>query len=313
MKAAQINAYGGQEVVTINNDAVRPTIAGDQVLVEVHSAAVNPFDITVREGLVRHKKELNFPATLGGDLAGVVVELGGDVKDFNLGQEVFGRAGALSGNGSFAEYAPVKVGDLAIKSPKTSFDEAAALPLAGASALMALNEHLKLQAGQKILIHGGAGGIGAFAVQIAKNLGAYVATTVSNQDIEFAKSLGADIVIDYQSQDFETLIKDYDAVFDTTAGSQTAAKSYKVLRKGGIMVSMIAKPDTALQKQYGVTAIAQFTRVTSDHLKQLAELVDSGVIKVNIDKVFPLNQTAEAMEYLKTAHTHGKVVIRIKN
>lgn len=313
MKAAQINTYGGQEVVVINNDAPKPAVGSDQVLVEVHSAAINPFDIMVRGGFARQMKELTFPATLGGDLAGVVAEVGSDIKDFTVGQEVFGRAGALSGKGSFAEYAPVISGDIAPKPSKISFDIAAALPLAGASALMALGEHINLQAGQKILIHGGAGGIGAFAVQIAKNIGAYVATTVSGQDIEFAKSLGADEVIDYQSQDFTSLIRDYNAVFDTTASSETAAKSYQVLKKGGVFVSMIAKPDEALQQQYGVTAISQFTRVTSDHLKKLGELVETGVIKVNIDKIFPLDQTAEAMEYLKTAHTRGKVVIKVKD
>lgn len=310
MKAAQIIGYGGPDVIRIN-DIPEPVPGENQVLVEVHAASINPFDIKVREGRVRSMAELNFPATLGGDVAGVVAAFGPNVTGFQLGEEVYGQAGALSGHGSFAEFSPVKAIQLATKPASIDFLQAAALPLVGASAYQALAEHAALQTGQKILIHGGAGGIGSIAVQLAKYLGAYVATTVGTDDIEFAKELGADEVIDYRNQDFTTLIKDYDAVFDTIGGVPNR-KSYSVLKPGGALVSMADQPDDVLVKQYGIKYTAQSTRTTTERLMAVAELVDAGHLKVYLDKVFPLAQTAEAMEYQKTAHHRGKVVIQVR-
>lgn len=311
MKAAQIIGYGGPEVMRVNDNVDRPLPAEGQVLVEVRAAAVNPFDVKVRDGAVRGMGELNFPATLGGDEAGVVVELGPSVTDFQIGQAVYGQAGALSGQGSFAEFAPVKTAQLAPKPGSLDFIEAAALPLVGASAYQALVEHINLKSGQKILIHGGAGGIGYMAIQLAKHLGAYVATTASAADSDFVRNLGADEVIDYQAQDFTILIKGYDAVFDTVGG-ETNRKSYVVLKPGGALVSMAVQPDDDLIKKYDVHYTAQFTRTTTERLTKIAELVDAGKLKVHIDKVFPLDQAAEALEYQKTGHPRGKVVIQIK-
>jgi NADPH:quinone reductase-like Zn-dependent oxidoreductase len=254
---------------------------------------------------------LKFPAILGGDLAGVVAELGEGVSSFKVGDEVYGQANALSGQGAFAEFAPVKVEQLALKPKSVDFITAAALPLAGISAYQALVEHANLQKGQKILIHGGGGGIGSFAIQLAKHLGAYVATTASSKDTDFVKSLGADEVIDYKTQAFENLLKDYDVVFDTVGGD-TYIKSYQVLKPGGIIVSMTEQPNEELVKKYNVKAIAQQTKTTTEKLNKLAELVDQGVIKIQIDKVFPLEQAAEALEYLKQGHPRGKVVLKIK-
>lgn len=310
MKAAQLEKYGGQDVVNVVEDARKPVAAPGQILVEVRAAGVNPFDVKVREGQVRQMAELDMPATLGGDFAGIVADMGEGTEGFKPGQAVYGQAGALSGQGSFAQYTPVKASQLALKPDSIGFTEAAALPLAAASAYQALVDHIKLGKGQKILIHGGAGGIGSIAVQLAKHLGAYVASTAGAGDGDFVKGLGADEVIDYKSQDFTGLIKDYDAVFDTVGGD-TNAKSYTVLRRGGALVSMAAPPDESLAAKYGVNYTMQGTRVTRERLNAITGLVDSAIIKPVIDRIFPLAEAGAALEYLKTGRPRGKVVIRI--
>lgn len=312
MRAAQATKYGGLEAIEVRDQVEKPVPAAGQVLVAVHAAGINPFDWKVRDGSVRQMAELHFPATLGGDLAGMVAELGEGVTEFTVGEAVYGQAGALSGQGSLAEYAPVKVGQLAPKPTKVDFLNAAALPLVSVSAYQALVEHMQLQAGQKILIHGGAGGIGSMAIQLAKHLGAYVATTVTADDKDFVVNLGADEVIDYTAQDFAQVLKAYDAVFDVVGG-ETTAKSYTILKPGGVLVSMVAQPDEALVKQYDVQFTAQFTQVTRERLAKVAKLVDAGVLTVNVDKTFPLDQAAAAIEYVKTNHPRGKVVVQIKN
>ncbi len=311
MKAAQINGYGGKAVMAVTDNAPRPPIEANQVLIEVHAAGVNPFDWKVREGYMQQMLPLTFPATLGGDLAGIVSELGSSVDGFTVGDEVYGAAGALSGVGSFAEYAPVSSGQLYAKPKTTNFTTAAALPLAGCSAYQALAEHINLQAGQKILIHGGAGGIGSLAIQLAKHLGAYVATTVSGGDADFVKQLGADEVIDYKTEDFAELIQDYDAVFDTVGGEITE-KSYGVLKPGGTLVSMVGSADESKAKSHNITAVNQASKATTERLQKLAELVDEGFMTVNVDKVFSLDEAPEALEHLKTSKTRGKVVISVK-
>jgi NADPH:quinone reductase-like Zn-dependent oxidoreductase len=311
MKAAQIDDYGDEKAVKTVSDAPKPQPAADEVLVEVHAAGVNPFDWKVREGLTRQMAELDFPAILGGDLAGVVAELGEDVTGFEAGQTVYGQAGALSSHGSFAEYAPVKAGQLATKPSSVDYVTAASLPLAAVSAYQALVDHLQLKQGQKILIHGAAGGIGSLAVQIAKHLGAYVAGTAAAEDTDFVKELGADEVIDYRARDFTEVVKDYDAVFDTVGG-ETTVKSYAVLKPGGALVSMSAQADEDLASEHQVQFTSQFTRVTPERLKAVTKLTDEGVLKPNIDKTFTLDQAAEALEYQKTGHPKGKVVIKVK-
>jgi NADPH:quinone reductase-like Zn-dependent oxidoreductase len=170
---------------------------------------------------------------------------------------------------------------------------------------------MNLQAGQKILIHGGAGGIGSFAIQLAKHLGAHVATTAARPETDFVKSLGADEVIDYRTQDFSQILKDYDAVFDTVGG-ETNTKSYQVLKPGGTLVSMVMPADEELVKQRGITYVQQSSQATAERLNEVGKLVDSGALKVNVDKIFPLDQAAEALEYLKSGHPKGKVVITVK-
>jgi alcohol dehydrogenase len=311
MKAAQINGYGGKEVLTVTPDAPKPSAGEGQVLVEVHAAAVNPFDWKLREGYMKDFIHLTFPATLGGDLAGTVAEIGPGVAGFRIGDEVYGLANAAGGLGSFAQFSPVKASQLAAKPRSLDFVTSSALPLASASAYQALVEHANLQSGQKILVHGGAGGIGSFAIQIAKTLGAYVATTVSAENTEFVKSLGADEVINYKKQDFSTAVSNYDAVFDTVGG-ETYSKSYQVLKAGGIIVSMNEKPDEELIKKYNVKVIGQGTKTTTDKLSKIAQFVDEGKLKVEVDKVFPLDDAAEALAYIQNSKHRGKVVIKVK-
>lgn len=313
MKAVQINQYGGIDVLEVNENVPKPTPSKNQVLVEVYSASINPIDWKIRAGYLKEMAPLSFPATLGGDFAGIILEIGEDVLDFKVGDEVYGSAISLNGgSGSFAQSLVSNTANLAHKPKVANFIEAAVLPLVGSSAVQALEEHIKLSSGQKILIHGGAGGIGHIAAQLAKALGAYVATTVSTEDIDFAKSLGADEVIDYQTKAFEDVLKDFDAVFDTVGG-QISDKSFKVLKKGGIIVSMLGQPNPELAQEYAVTAIGQNTITNTQHLNRLAELVDSGKIKVHVDKIFPLEEAQEAFKHLEEGHPRGKVVLKIKD
>ena len=312
MKAAQITSYGGSEVVEIKDNVALPLLSVGRVIIEARVAGVNPVDWKIREGDLQKMAPLQFPATLGGDFSGVIIKVGENVSGFNEGDEVYGTALALgSGSGSFAEFIAADVKFIAKKPEKTSHVEAAALPLAGVSALQALTEHIGLKKGQKILIHGGAGGIGSLAIQIAKHLGAYVATTVSERDKEFVKKLGANEVIDYKNQYFSKMLKDYDAVFDTVGG-ETYRNSFSVLKKGGVVVSMIEEPRAELMEKYEVKAVSQSTSVNNEMLSKLAKLVDEGSVKVHIDKIFTLEQAREALTYLQNGRPRGKVVIEIK-
>ncbi len=312
MKAAQINTYGDYSVLKINENTPNPSPKQGQVLVEVHAASINAIDWKFRAGYLQKMVSVTLPVTLGGDFAGKVLETGKDVSEFNVGDKVYGQAIILNGgSGSMAELVIANSANTALKPNSVGFVEAGALPLAGISALQALEDHIKLQSGQKILIHGGAGGIGHIAIQLAKSFGAYVATTVSTNDKEFVKGLGSDEVIDYKIQKFENILKDYDAVFDTVGG-ETTDRSFKILRKGGVIVSMLGQPSQELVGKYKVRAIGQATQTDTSHLRRLAELVDSGKIKVKIDKVFPLDQVKEAFRYQEEMHPKGKVVVKIK-
>jgi NADPH:quinone reductase-like Zn-dependent oxidoreductase len=255
---------------------------------------------------------LKFPATIGGDFAGVVTEIRVGNSGLKVGDKVYGQATVLSGgSGSFAEFAAANIGNIA-RAPKTIESvNAAGLPLAGASAIQAIEDTIKLKKGQKILIHGGAGGIGSIAIQLAKSVGAEVATTVSERDISFAKELGADTVIDYRKQAFDEVLKDFDAVLDLVGGDATA-KSFKVLKKGGILVSLAGRPDEALAKESGVTAMGQMTSTDTIHLDRLAALVDKGAIRIHVDKVFTIDRAREAFAHAEQNHPRGKVVITMK-
>jgi NADPH:quinone reductase-like Zn-dependent oxidoreductase len=257
---------------------------------------------------------LQFPATLGMDFSGIIKDVGSSqdisTADLKKEDEVYGQASVTKGgSGAFADVAVTNADNIALKPKSLSFEEAAALPLVGVSAWQALVENMNLSQGQKILIHGGAGGIGSVAIQLAKNLGAFVATTVNSDDAQYVQSLGADETIDYKKHDFEKMVNDYDAVYDTVGG-QTYTKSFNVLKKGGIIVSMLEQPDTDLMQHFGVKSIFLLTQVNRERLTQLANWVDQNNIKINIDKTFSLDETAEALDYVKDVHPRGKVILR---
>jgi alcohol dehydrogenase len=315
MKSVQINRYGGSEVIKINQSIPEPAVSAGKVLVSVKAASVNPADWKIREGGLQQMIQLQFPSTMGMDFSGVIKQVGEGVSnsEFNQGDEVYGQAGVVNGgSGAFAEMALAKTESIANKPKRLSHAEAAALPLVGVSAWRALVENIGLSKGQKILIHGGAGGIGSIAIQLAKRLGAYVATTVSTNDKQFVQELGADQVIDYKTQNFEDMIHDYDAVFDTVGG-EIYKRSFKVLKKGsGIIVSMLEQPNPQLMDQHGVKAIFQFTQADRERLTKVAKWVDENKdIRVNIDKTFSLDEAGEALDYQKDVHPRGKVVLTV--
>lgn len=311
MKAAQIKNYGGTKIIEVNEDASKPDPKENQVLVEVVAAGLNPIDYKIREGYLKDAIKA-LPITLGTDFAGMVAEVGSAASDYKTGDQVYGNAIVLGGgSGTLAEFVAANIANIATKPRSLDFIQAAALPLAAASALQAIEEHINIKKGQKILIQGGAGGIGSLAIQLAKMHGAYVAATTGPETLEFVKSLGADLVIDYSTQNFEDLIQDYDAVFDTVGG-ETATKSLKLLKQDGVIVSMAGQFDEEETKKLGVTAISQVTKTTADKLKRIAQLIDQGKLKAEVDKVFPLEQVREAFDYLEKAHPKGKVVVKIK-
>jgi len=310
MKAVQINQYGDNSVIEVNEKTAKPEVSTGKVLVEVHAASVNPVDWKIREGYLKEMMPLEFPATLGVDFSGVVAEVGESVSEFKPGDEVYGMASAMAG-GSFAEFVIVPSTSLALKPKSVSYSDAAAIPLTGLSALQVLKDQMNISSGQKVLIHGGAGGIGTLAIQIAKQLGAEVATTASKEDIGYVKELGADMVIDYENEKFEDMVKDYDAVLDTVGG-ETYQRSFQVLKKGGVIVSMLEQPNEKLMKQYEVEAKSQFTQPNSAQLAELATLVDEGKMKIKVDRAFPLTEGKEAFDYLQNNHHRGKVVITVK-
>jgi NADPH:quinone reductase-like Zn-dependent oxidoreductase len=311
MKAARINEYGDSSKITIS-EVERPQPKDGQVLVEVYASSINPFDITIREGRMKDAIPLDLPITLGGDLAGVVTDLWSGVEGLAVGDNVYGQAHVVAGNsGAFAEFAATKSSQLARMPKNLDYNQSAAIPLVGASVLQALYEHLNLQPDQKIFIHGGAGGIGSIAVQVAHHLGAYVATTATGDQIDFVKQLGGDEVVDYKTQDFATVVTDFDAVFDTVGGDDFS-KSFTVLKRGGTAVSMIAPPDAAKAEQLGITAMMQQTHVTTSVLDKLRELIEAGVITPQVSKVFDLNQIQAAFTEKETGMTTGKIVIQIK-
>jgi alcohol dehydrogenase len=311
MKSAQINQYGGSEVIEINQSTSEPTVSSGKVLVTIKAAGVNPADWKIREGSLQQLISLQFPSTLGMDFSGVIKQVGEGVipSEFKQGDEVYGQAGVVNGgSGAFAEMALTNKESIAHKPKRLSHPESAALPLVSVSAWWALVDDIGLSNGQKILIHGGAGGIGSIAIQLAKNLGAYVATTVSTNDKQFVQELGADIVIDYKTQTFEDLVHEYDAVFDTVGG-ETYRRSFKVVKKAGIIVSMLEQPDSELMNQYDVKAIFRFTQATRERLTKLAQWIDQNNIRVNVEKKFSLEKAGDALDYQKDVHPRGKVVL----
>lgn len=317
MKAVKINEFGGTEVLKLV-EAERPVPAPDEILVKVFASGVNLVDCTIRGGTNdAFKSFLKLPLILGCDAAGTVEEVGSEVKNFKKGDHVYGCPN-FPGDGSYAEYCAAKAGQFALKPKSISFNEAAGVPLAALVAWSGLFELGELQAGQRILIHGASGGVGSFAVQLAKAKGAYVIGTTSAGNIEFLKQIGADEVIDYKTQKFEELLQGLDVVFDASSlrDNSERLKGVSVLKDGGTFVSVnVDFPfDDEVNEAFARKHIKgeMVTGQKHENLAEVAKLIDEGKVKVIISKVYPLEQVAQAHEESVTGHVRGKLVLEIQ-
>jgi NADPH:quinone reductase-like Zn-dependent oxidoreductase len=308
MMAAQIHSYGESSELKYE-EIVRPVAMGKQLLIRVYSAGVNPVDDKIRQGAFGAGAKLASPLVLGYDVAGVVEEVGDQVTRFEEGDEVFAYL-SLQRGGGYAEYAIVLEAEAALKPELLSFDEAASVPLAALTAWQALVNQGDLSDGQSVLIHGGSGGVGSFAIQIAKARGAKVYATASARNQEFMKQLGADVVIDYKSQRFEEIAKDIDVVLDPIGG-ETQLRSFDVLKKDGILISIVQSPDPKLAAERGVRAVQMLVKPNGDELSELAELIDLEAIRCNVTEVLPLKDAAKAHDLIHTGHTRGKIVLHV--
>lgn len=313
MRAAQFKRYGGPEVIELESGVAQPELKQGQVLLEGHAASTNPIDSAVRAGYLQAMLPLNLPVTIAGDFSGVVKQVGPGVSDLKEGDEIFGFAPVIAGgSGAAAEYVASNATTVARKPKGVSYTEAAGLPLAGVSAVQALEDHMKVKTGQRVLIQGGAGGVGSFAIQYAKYLGCSVATTARGFQEEFVRRLGADTVVDFERVDFESVLKGYDAVLDTVGG-EVYRKSFGVLKKGGIVATIVQNPpDQALVSKFGANSVYVSAQVNTKSLDHLAWLVDKGALKTQVAREFPLERTRDAYTYFEQDHPTGKVVIRIK-
>ncbi len=333
MKAFIIDRYGKADVLHAG-EMPEPVLRDDDVLVQIHAAGVNPLDVKIRDGEFKLLLPYKLPLILGNDLAGVVVRVGPRVRRFNVGDEVYARPDD-DRIGTFAEFIAIKEESLALKPKTLTMEEAAAMPLVTLTAWQALVEKGRLKKGQKVLIHAGTGGVGTAAIQLAKHLGAKVATTASAANADMLKKLGADIVIDYKKDDFSLLLRDYDLVLDSQGGL-TQKKSLGVLKPGGKVIGIAGPPDPDFAKERGVNALVGlvmrmlsygirskakaagviysflYMRASGEQLRQIAELIDAGAIRPVVDRVFPFDQTKEALAYVETGRSKGKVVIKVR-
>lgn len=318
MKAVSIQAFGGPEVLQLV-DVARPVPAADEILIKLYASGVNPVDWAIREGGPEPMRAyLTLPLTLGWDAAGIVEEIGSEVTGFQKGDAVYGEPN-FPGNGSYAEYCAAKASRFARKPQSLSFNEAAAVPLAGLTAWTALFEHGKLQPGQRILIQGASGGVGGFAVQFAKAKGAYVIATASAGNLDYLRQLGADEALDYRGQPVEELVRDVDVVLEASPLRDNAArvKAVAVLKAGGIFVTVnVDFPfDDAMQgalAQQQATGALAANEPRQEWLQEMAQLIDAGQVKVLVSQVFPLAQVADAHRESQTWHVRGKLVLEIR-
>ncbi|MFE1292166.1 NADP-dependent oxidoreductase [Streptomyces sp. NPDC058751] len=331
MKTFMIERYGDKADVQAG-EMPDPQVGSDDVLVRIHAASINPLDLKLRDGAFKSVLPYRLPLVLGNDLAGVVVEVGAAVTRFAVGDEVYARPDK-DRIGTFAELIAVHQDDVAIKPATLTMAQAASLPLVALTSWQALVERAQVRPGQKVLIHAGAGGVGTIAIQLAKQLGAHVATTASTAKLGLVKELGADVVVDYKQQAFETVLDGYDVVLDTLGG-ETLEKSLRVLKPGGKVISIAGPPDAAFARELGANAIVRqlmnalsfkirrsakrrdvtysflFMKASGDQLRELTPLVETGKIRPVVDSVFPFDQTPQALEYVeKGLAKAGKVVV----
>lgn len=332
MKAFILDRYGSADHVRLG-DMPDPELRANDVLVQVHAAGVNLLDSKVRSGDFKLFLRYRLPLILGHDVAGVVVRVGSRVRRFKAGDDVYARP-ADGRIGAFAEFIAIKEEDLALKPRALTMEEAASIPLVGLTAWQALVERARLQHGQKVLIHAGSGGVGTFAIQLAKVLGATVATTTSTANVELVRSLGADVVIDYRKNDFSGVLRDYDVVLNSL-DKVTLEKSLQVLKPGGQLISISGPPDAAFARSigapwalrpvmsvlsYGIRAKAKrhqvaysflFMRANGGQLNEITRIINEKGIRPVIDRVFPFASTKEAMAYVETGRARGKVVVSL--
>ena len=314
-------------------DRPEPQVGGNDVMVRIHATAINLLDSKVRDGEFKLFLPYKPPFILGHDLAGPVLRVGANVQGFKAGDEVYGRPRDHR-VGTFAEFIAVDQADLALKPASLTMEQAASIPLVGLTAWQALVEVAKVKPGQKVFIQAGSGGVGTFAIQLAKHLGATVATTTSTANVALVKSLGADVVIDYKRQDFEQVLSGYDLVLNSQ-DQKTLGKSLNVLKPGGQLISISGPPDVPFAKSLKLNLMLRFVmrmlsrgvlkkakargvgysflfmRADGAQLAQISSLIDAGVIRPVVDKVFPFAQTAEALAYVETGRAKGKVVVKV--
>lgn len=311
MKAAVINRYGQVGEVVAVTDVPVPAIGPRDVLIESRAAGVNPVDHLIVKGLMG-TADLTAPLVIGNELAGVVTETGSEVTGFAPGDEVFARVDPRRG-GAFAEYAAVDHSLIAPKPPTLTFEEAASLPLVGLTAWQALTEQARTVPGTRVLIHGGAGGVGSVAVQLAKHLGAHVTATTSGDSTDLVRGLGADRVIDYRTERFDELLTDIDVVFDTVGGP-TQDRSFRVLKPGGTLVSIVPVPDVeAKRAQWNVDAHAFLMRPHGEQLAYLGRLVTTGELRPLLETVFPLGSVVDALHKVERGGARGKTVLTVRS
>ena len=332
MKAFVIHRYGKNEVGQIA-DMPEPALRDDDVLVQIHAASVNVLDIRIRSGALKPILRYRLPLILGNDMAGTVVRVGPRVRRFQPGDAVYARPDQER-IGTFAQFIAVREDDVAPKPRNLSMAQAASIPLVGLTAWQALVEIAQLKAGQKVFIHAGSGGVGTIAIQLARHLGAHVATTTSTANVDAVKALGADVVIDYKQQAFETVLRDYDVVLHSL-GKDELEKSLQVLKPGGQLISISGPPtaDMADQlrlswpirqvlrllshgirtkaRQRGIRYAVLFMTANGGQLRDITALIEAGAIKPVVDRVFPLDAAADALAYVATGRAKGKVVITV--
>ena len=333
MKAFVLDRYGKQESMRLG-DMPKPLLGDDDVLVEVHAAGVNLLDSKLKSGEFKLLLPYRMPLVLGHDVAGVVVQVGSRVRQFKIGDEVYARAPDHR-IGTFAEFIAVNENDVAPKPGNISMEEAASIPLVGLTAWQALIERAHLKKGQKVFIQAGSGGVGTFAIQLARHIGATVATTTSSANAGLVKSLGADVAIDYRKDDFEKVLQHYDLVLHSQ-DAVALEKSLRVLKPGGALVSISGPPDPAFAKGIGAPWFVRlivrllsagvrrraagrdlrysflFMRASGPQLREITRLVEAGIIRPVMDRVFPFESTNEALAYVEAGRAKGKVVVKIK-
>jgi NADPH:quinone reductase-like Zn-dependent oxidoreductase len=308
VRKVRIHRFGGPEVLQV--DSVEPSLPdAGQVLVAVKAASVNPVDFKIRNGLYPAVKEDRLPYTLGRDVSGIIEKCGAQAMQFKAGDEVLGIVGI--GGGGYAEKAVLDEKALTRKPACIDHAHAGAIPLAGQTAWQGLFRHGQLKSGQSVLIHGGSGGVGHFAIQFAKAKGARVLTTVATAHVEFARSLGADVVIDYKTQRFEEQARDLDMIFDLIDG-ETRERSWKLLKRGGVLVSTLTEPSQDTANRYGVRALRYTVEADGSELAEIADLVASGRVKPHVQKTFRLEQAAQAIAAVEHGGSVGKIVLSLE-